>query len=43
MYKVEDLLPHRKPMIVLDNVESCDFEQSKIVVSFTITKDDVFF
>jgi len=43
MYKVEDLLPHRKPMIVLDKVESCDFEQAKIVVSFTIRKEDVFF
>ncbi len=43
MYSIEELLPHRAPMIVLNKVDNCDFEQAKVEVSFTVSKDDVFF
>ena len=34
-WKVEDLIPHRPPMVLIDDIESIDLESSSLVASFT--------
>ena len=34
-WKVEDLIPHRPPMVLIDNIESVNLESSSLVASFT--------
>ncbi|MBR6588101.1 MAG: hypothetical protein IKK82_11860 [Kiritimatiellae bacterium] len=34
-WKVEDLVPHRPPMVLIDDIESVDLETSSLVSSFT--------
>ena len=43
MYKLEELLPHGAPMIVLSGVKKCDIENSKVETFFTVSPSDVFF
>ena len=34
-WKVEDLIPHRPPMVLIDEIESVDLDSSVLVASFT--------
>ena len=34
-WKVEDLIPHRPPMVLIDKIESVDLDSSALVASFT--------
>ena len=34
-WKVEDLIPHRPPMVLIDNIESVNLESDSLVASFT--------
>jgi len=34
-WKVEDLIPHRPPMVLIDEIESVDLDSSALVASFT--------
>lgn len=34
-WKVEDLVPHRPPMVLIDDIESVDLGSSSLVASFT--------
>lgn len=43
MRKLEELLPHGAPMIVLSGVKNCDIENSNIETFFTVSPSDIFF
>ena len=43
MWKVEDVLPHRKPMILLDNILQVDFEKKTLTADFQVKDDNLFF
>ena len=34
-WKVDDLIPHRPPMVLIDDIESIDLEAGSLVASFT--------
>ena len=34
-WKVEDLIPHRPPMVLIDEIESVDLDSSTLVAAFT--------
>ena len=42
-WSLEDLLPHRAPMILLDAVESFDAEARRLTAKVTITPEQIFF
>lgn len=37
--KVEDLIPHRPPMVLIDSVESVDLAANRLVASFTAREE----
>lgn len=43
MYNLEEILPHGKPIIILNGVKNCDFENSNVETFFNVTPTDVFF
>ena len=42
-FSLEDLLPHRPPMVLIDEVESFDFEKKRLVARVTITEKQLFY
>ena len=42
-FSLEDLLPHRPPMVLIDEVESFDFENKRLVARVTITEKQLFY
>lgn len=42
-WSLEDLLPHRAPMILLDAIESFDPEARRLTAKVTITPEQIFF
>jgi predicted hotdog family 3-hydroxylacyl-ACP dehydratase len=38
-WKAEDLIPHRYPMVLIDQIESVNLDKSEIVASFTAPKE----
>ena len=42
-WTLDDLLPHRPPMVLIDEVESFDFENKRLVARVTITEKQLFY
>lgn len=38
-WKVEDLIPHRPPMVLIDGIESVDLDSCTVVASFTAREE----
>ena len=42
-WTLEELLPHRPPMVLIDEVESFDAASKRLTVRVTITPEQIFF
>ena len=42
-FPLEDLLPHRPPMVLIDGVESFDAAEKRLVARVTITENQLFY
>lgn len=42
-YKLEEMLPHDNPMILIDKIKEVNFEEKFITATVTIKENDIFF